>query len=67
MATTDNKDDKPNRLYIISVSALTFVLPAVGVGLRLFLAGIKQVKNPEFTAKQISILKVPAVFQSFVN
>lgn len=62
MATTDNKDDKPNRLCIISVSALTFVFPAVGVGLRLFLAGIKQVKNPEFTAKQIFHLESPDSF-----
>lgn len=71
-------DDKPNRFYLVSVTALTFVLPAIGflaehcltgrvldldlfgkwfifsaVGLRLFLAGIKQVKNPEFTMKQI--------------
>lgn len=70
--------NKPNKFYIISVTVLTFVLPAIGVvtelvssgtaftfslmgkwfifsavGMRLFLAGLKQVKNPEFTAKQI--------------
>jgi hypothetical protein len=70
--------DKPNKFYIISVTTLTFIFPAIGfaaehfvsenalsfelfgkwlifsaVGLRLFLAGIKQVKNPEFTAKEI--------------
>ena len=32
------------------------------VGLRLFLAGIKQVKNPEFTAKQIFHLDSPESF-----
>ncbi len=32
------------------------------VGLRLFLAGIKQVKNPEFTAKQIFHLDNPDSF-----
>ena len=32
------------------------------VGLRLFLAGIKQVKNPEFTAKQIFHLDSPDSF-----
>ncbi|PVD50579.1 hypothetical protein DC498_19325 [Terrimonas sp.] len=78
MTATKNTGDRPNKFYIISVTALTFVLPAIGfiaeylandialtfelfckwfifsaVGLRLFLAGIKQVKNPEFTAKQI--------------
>lgn len=78
MTTKNSIVDKPNKFYIISVTALTFVLPTIGfvtehfvsntaltfelfckwfifsaVGLRLFLAGIKQVKNPEFTAKQI--------------
>lgn len=78
MVAPNKLTDKPNKFYIISVSALTFILPIVGflaehfvtnialtfdifgkwfifsaVGLRLFLAGIKQVKNPEFTAKQI--------------
>jgi hypothetical protein len=68
-----------NKLYIISVSAFTFVLPVLcsiievfvykelkfsftlfvkwfifsAVGLRLFLAGIKQTTNPAFTAKEI--------------
>lgn len=32
------------------------------VGLRLFLAGIKQVKNPEFTAKQIFHIDSPDAF-----
>lgn len=32
------------------------------VGLRLFLAGIKQVKNPEFTAKQIFHIDSPESF-----
>jgi len=78
MTATNSTDDKPNRFYMTSVTALTFVLPSIGflaehfssgtaltvdlfgkwfifsaVGLRLFLAGIKQVKNPAFTAKQI--------------
>lgn len=78
MATTDNLNSQPNKLYIISVTVFTFILPAIGsliehlatnaalsfdllgkwfifsaVGLRLFLAGIKQVTNPSFTAKQI--------------
>ncbi|MFT3750387.1 MAG: hypothetical protein QM768_18880 [Agriterribacter sp.] len=78
MNAVNNTDDKPNKFYIISVSALTFILPVISfwtehfttgtaltfdlfskwfifsaAGLRLFLAGIKQVKNPEFTAKQI--------------
>lgn len=78
MATTSSIENKANKFYIISVSVLTFVFPAIGylteylligsglsfelfskwfifsaVGLRLFLAGVKQVKNPEFTAKQI--------------
>lgn len=44
--------------YIATGTALTFNLFSKwfifsAVGLRLFLAGIKQVKNPEFTAKQI--------------
>lgn len=44
--------------HFISDSYLTFDLFGKwfifsAVGLRLFLAGIKQVKNPEFTAKQI--------------
>lgn len=68
-----------NKPYIIVVSILTFLLPAIcvniqigvnntisfsfeligkwfvfsAVGLRLFLAGIKQTTNPAFTAKEI--------------
>lgn len=74
----NNIEDKPNKFYIISVSALTFALPLIGylvehfttnaslnfnllskwfifsaVGMRLSLAGVKQVINPAFTAKQI--------------
>ena len=70
--------NKPNKLYLITVSVLSYFLPTIGfvaehfarglaftfdlfskwfifsaVGLRLFLAGIKQVKDPAFTAKQI--------------
>jgi hypothetical protein len=73
-----NKSSGINKLYIISVSFFTFILPAMGflaeqymmrteitfalfgkwfifsaVGLRLFLAGIKQTTNPAFTAKEI--------------
>lgn len=80
----NRKVDKPNKFYIISVSVLTFVIPAIGfivehlvtgvgltfelfgrwfifsaVGLRLFLAGIKQVKDPGFTAKQIFHIDSP--------
>jgi hypothetical protein len=73
MATQASTWNKP---YIISVSILTFVLPAIGtlcqytasgpfigiagkwfvfsaVGLRLFVAGIKQVTDPAFTASKI--------------
>lgn len=84
MASTSQITDKPNKLYIISVSILTFIFPVIGfvcdqltsktpmtfelcgkwfifsaVGLRLFLAGIKQVKNPEFTANQIFHIDSP--------
>lgn len=87
MPTTNNIEDKPNRFYIISVSILTFVLPAIGciaehfvtgitlafglfgkwflffaVGVRLLLAGLKQVKNPEFTATQIFQIESPHGF-----
>lgn len=80
-------ENKPNPFYIISVTALTFVVPVIGfvtehittgttltfelfskwfifsaVGLRLFLAGIKQLKNPEFTAKEIFHLDSPDSF-----
>ena len=92
MTTTNHLGDEPNKFYIISVTVLTFVVPAIcfsaehfandssltfelfskwfifsAVGLRLFLAGVKQVKNPAFTAKQIFILTVQTVFQFFVN
>jgi len=78
METATNSDDKPNKFYIRSIIALTFVVPMAGfivdyftidaalsfesfsrwfifsaVGLRLFFAGMKQIKDPEFTAKQI--------------
>ena len=78
MTIINHIENKPNWFYIISVSVLTFILPAIcfvtehfftntvlsfnlfgkwfifsAVGLRLFLAGIKQVINPEFTAKEI--------------
>ncbi|MBS1496133.1 MAG: hypothetical protein JSU03_14345 [Bacteroidetes bacterium] len=87
MNTTMNENDKINKFYAISVSALTFLIPLIGiiaeyyssnvrlnigllgkwfifsaVGLRLFLAGIKQVFNPEFTAKQIFNLDNPDCF-----
>lgn len=75
-----------NTQYIIVVSVLTFVLPAIctigqifisnkdttfsfvlfgkwfifsAVGLRLFLAGIKQTTNPAFTAKEIFHIDSP--------
>ena len=87
MTTANNIDDTPNKFYIVSVTLLTFVVPAIGfvaehftadtaltfellskwfifsaVGLRLFLAGIRQVKNPAFTAKQIFHLESPDSF-----
>lgn len=87
MTATNSIADKPNRFYIVSVVALTFILPALGflaehsiagtpfafglfskwfifsaVGLRLLLAGIKQVKNPAFTAKQIFHIDSPESF-----
>jgi hypothetical protein len=53
--------------HILSFTALTFdffgkwfIFSAVG--LRLFLAGIKQVKNPEFTAKEIFHIDSPDSF-----
>lgn len=50
--------------HITNNTALTFNLFVKwfifsAVGLRLFLAGIKQVKNPEFTAKQIFHIDSP--------
>ena len=72
------KDPGINKTYIIVVSILTFILPAIcsiaemminktissfllfgkwfifsAVGLRLFIAGIKQTADPAFTAKEI--------------
>jgi len=75
----ESKKSDINKLYITSVSVLTFVFPIIAtvvqillnndvifsfelfgkwfifsaVGLRLFLAGIKQTSNPAFTAKEI--------------
>jgi hypothetical protein len=89
-------DSKPsvNKGYIIGVSALTFLLPAISaaieyytdpgsfsllhggtfltallgkwfifyaVGVRLLLAGIRQIKNPGFTAKEIFHIESDAV------
>ncbi|MBS1489737.1 MAG: hypothetical protein JSS93_04365 [Bacteroidetes bacterium] len=53
--------------YFATNAALTFELFGKwfifsAVGLRLFLAGIKQVKNPEFTAKQIFHIDSPDSF-----
>jgi hypothetical protein len=53
--------------HFITETALTYDLFSKwfifsAVGLRLFLAGIKQVKNPEFTAKQIFHLDSPDSF-----
>jgi hypothetical protein len=76
---TDKNHSGANMQYLIAVSVLTFVLPAIctvaqllinkdtkflfelfgkwfiffAVGLRLFLAGIKQITSPAFTAKEI--------------
>ncbi len=30
MTTKNNIDDKPNKFYIISVAALTFIVPTIG-------------------------------------
>jgi len=77
-----------NKLYIISVSVFTFLLPIIctaaevllsndvrfsfglfgkwiifsAVGLRLFIAGIKQTSNPAFTAKEIFHINNTEVF-----
>lgn len=53
--------------HILSFTVLTFELFGKwfifsAVGLRLFLAGIKQVKNPEFTAKEIFHIDSPDSF-----
>lgn len=71
-------ENRPNKFYFISVTVLTFILPAAcatiesvvndislsfpllgkwfifsAVGLRLFIAGIRQIAKPELTVKQI--------------
>src|SRR4051812_8767173 len=76
-----------NKTYIAIVTALTFIVPAIGfavepfisqtpltfesfskwfifsaVGLRLFLAGIRQTTKPQFTAKQIFHIDNPDSF-----
>ena len=79
----NNKSFRVNKKYVISVSVLTFALPAIcsfaeiffykerifsfelfgkwfifaAVGLRLFVAGIKQIIDPAFTAKEIFHIK----------
>jgi hypothetical protein len=83
----DNKATDTNKTYIIIVTILTFILPAVcfvvehlingtpltlelfgkwfifsAVGLRLFLAGIRQITKPVFTAKEIFHIESPDVF-----
>lgn len=82
----DNKANDLNKTYIIVVTILTFILPAVcfvvehltnraaltpelfgkwfifsAVGLRLFLAGIRQATKPAFTAKEIFHIESPDV------
>jgi hypothetical protein len=85
---TDQHTSDINKLYIISVTVLTFILPGIcsvaeivitkdtpllfalvgkwfifpAVGLRLFIAGIKQTTNPAFTAKEIFHIDSPASF-----
>jgi hypothetical protein len=85
---TNEKTPGLNKQYIIAVSVLTFLIPAIGltievltnknevfsislfgkwfifsaVGLRLFLAGIKQTTNPAFTAKEIFHIDSPESF-----
>ncbi len=82
---TEKNKPGANWFYIVIVSVLTFVLPAIctllqmliykdtafsfalfgkwfifsAVGLRLFLAGIKQTTNPAFTAKEIFHIENP--------
>lgn len=76
-----------NKTYIVVVTVLTFIVPALGfivenfvsdtaltfelfgkwfifsaVGLRLFLAGIRQTTNPAFTARQIFQIDSPESF-----
>lgn len=85
---TEKNHSGANMQYIIVVSILTFVLPAIctvgqtliskdtifsfelfgkwfifsAVGLRLFLAGIKQATNPAFTAEEIFHIDNPDIF-----
>ncbi len=86
MTETKNRKNHSdtNKQYIIVVSILTFVLPAIAciaehliyntaltftlfgkwfvfsaVGLRLFLAGIRQTTKPSFTAKEIFHIEDP--------
>jgi hypothetical protein len=81
------KGNGVNKTYIIVVSLLTFIFPAIGfivdhliskdrftfelfckwfvfsaVGLRLFLAGIRQITKPSFTAKEIFHIESPESF-----
>lgn len=84
----DIKNQGANKVYIISVSVFTFLLPFIcsvaqmlinhdttfsfelfgkwfifsAVGLRLFLAGIRQTTNPAFTAKEIFHIDKPESF-----
>lgn len=76
-----------NKTYIVIVTVLTFIIPAIGfviedlmsgttfnfehfgkwfifsaVGLRLFLAGIRQITKPAFTARQIFHIDSPECF-----
>jgi hypothetical protein len=89
MADTSNHQNRSNtnKPYLIVVSLLTFVLPAIAfivehlindtsltfalfgkwfifsaVGLRLFLAGIRQTTKPSFTAKEIFHIDNPDSF-----
>lgn len=82
---TDKNSSGVNLQYVVVVSVLTFLLPAIftigqvlitkgtifsfaffgkwfifsAVGIRLFLAGIKQITNPGFTAKEIFHIDSP--------
>ncbi|HEV7782201.1 MAG TPA: DUF6790 family protein [Chitinophagaceae bacterium] len=83
----DGKADPINKVYIVVVTVLTFVLPVIcfvsdhlingtalslelfgkwfifsAVGLRLFLAGIRQTTKPAFTAREIFHIDSPEVF-----
>jgi hypothetical protein len=87
MAGSNTKDPSDvNKQYLIVVSVLTFVLPAIGfiadhlisntsltfalfgkwfifsaVGIRLFVAGIRQTTKPSFTAQEIFHINSPDV------